>query len=36
VGGVELAVKLGAVEAKWPVSDLHDLWWNAIARAMSA
>ncbi|MGA2173937.1 MAG: phosphoribosylformylglycinamidine synthase subunit PurL [Verrucomicrobiota bacterium] len=36
VGGGELSVKLGALEVKWPVTDLHDLWWNALARAMSA
>jgi phosphoribosylformylglycinamidine synthase len=36
VGGGDLSVKLGALEVKWPVAELHDLWWNAIARAMSA
>jgi phosphoribosylformylglycinamidine synthase len=35
VGGSELAIKAGAWESKWPLAELYDLWWNAIARAMS-
>src|SRR5687767_2898639 len=33
VGGDALVIKTDA-ELKWPVAELHDLWWNAIARAM--
>jgi phosphoribosylformylglycinamidine synthase II len=36
VGGSELTVKAGAWEGKWPLAELHDLWWNAIARVMSS
>jgi phosphoribosylformylglycinamidine synthase subunit PurL len=35
VGGSELTLKAGAWEGKWPLAELHDLWWNAIARAMA-
>jgi phosphoribosylformylglycinamidine synthase subunit PurL len=34
VGGSELTIKAGAWEGKWPLAELHDFWWNAIARAM--
>jgi phosphoribosylformylglycinamidine synthase len=34
VGGGELAIKRGDAECKWAVAQLHDAWWNAIARAM--
>jgi phosphoribosylformylglycinamidine synthase len=34
VGGDTLAIKRGAAEYKWPLAQLHDPWWNAIARAM--
>jgi phosphoribosylformylglycinamidine synthase len=34
VGGDELVIKRGAAEYKWPLANLHDLWWNSIARAM--
>ncbi|MGP8200557.1 MAG: phosphoribosylformylglycinamidine synthase subunit PurL [Limisphaerales bacterium] len=34
VGGSELVIKRGGAECKWPVAQLHDAWWNAIARAM--
>ena len=34
VGGDALIIKTES-ELKWPVADLHDLWWNAIARAMA-
>jgi phosphoribosylformylglycinamidine synthase len=35
VGGDQLAVKTAAGEFSVPVAGLHDLWWNAIARAMA-
>jgi len=34
VGGDHLAIKLPGEEFSCPVADLHDLWWNSIARAM--
>jgi phosphoribosylformylglycinamidine synthase len=33
-GGSELVIKNGDVECKWALAELHDLWWNSIARAM--
>jgi phosphoribosylformylglycinamidine synthase len=35
VGGEALAVKVGESEFSAPVRELHDGWWNAIARTMS-
>jgi phosphoribosylformylglycinamidine synthase len=35
VGGDQLTVKTGAGEFSVPVAELHDRWWNAIARAMA-
>lgn len=35
VGGDRLVIKTASEELAWPVAELHDLWWNAIARAMS-
>jgi phosphoribosylformylglycinamidine synthase len=35
VGGSELTIKAAAWEGNWPVAELYDLWWNAIARAMA-
>jgi phosphoribosylformylglycinamidine synthase len=35
VGGDQLTIKTGAGEFSAPVAGLHDLWWNAIARAMA-
>lgn len=32
VGGDALAVKTRRGEWRWPVAELHDLWWNSIAR----
>jgi phosphoribosylformylglycinamidine synthase len=29
-----LQIKTAAGDFSWPVAELHDLWWNAIARAM--
>jgi phosphoribosylformylglycinamidine synthase len=34
VGGNELKIKTAGPELVWPVAELHDLWWNAIARVM--
>jgi phosphoribosylformylglycinamidine synthase len=34
VGGEALAIKTSASESTWQTSELHDLWWNSIARAM--
>ena len=34
VGGDSLAIKTGAGEFSWALAELHDLWWNAIGRAM--
>ena len=34
VGGDKLSIKTAAGEFSWPVAEMHDLWWNAIARAM--
>jgi phosphoribosylformylglycinamidine synthase len=35
VGGDQLTIKTSAGEFSAPVTELHDLWWNAIARAMA-
>jgi phosphoribosylformylglycinamidine synthase len=35
VGGEQLSIKTGQAEFSVPVSELHDAWWNAIARAMA-
>ena len=35
VGGEVLTVKTAGGEFTAPVSELHDAWWNAIARAMA-
>ena len=34
VGGDALKLKTPAAEFSAPVADLHDLWWNSIARTM--
>jgi phosphoribosylformylglycinamidine synthase subunit PurL len=34
VGGDKLAIKTAQAEWSWSLPRLHDLWWNAIARAM--
>jgi phosphoribosylformylglycinamidine synthase subunit PurL len=36
VGGDTLTVRTGEAEFAWKVDELHDLWWNSIARAMNA
>ena len=35
VGGDQLAIKTGADEFSVPVTELHDAWWNSIARVMA-
>jgi phosphoribosylformylglycinamidine synthase len=35
VGGNNLTVKTAAVEFSAPLAELHDAWWNSIARAMA-
>jgi phosphoribosylformylglycinamidine synthase subunit PurL len=35
VGGEQLTVKAAAAEFSAPVAELHDGWWNSIARAMA-
>jgi phosphoribosylformylglycinamidine synthase len=35
IGGDQLVIKAGSVELVWPVNELHDLWWNSIARIMA-
>ncbi len=35
VGGDQLTVKTSAGEFSVPAAELHDQWWNAIARAMA-
>ncbi|HWY29104.1 MAG TPA: AIR synthase related protein, partial [Candidatus Acidoferrum sp.] len=35
VGGDQLTIKTAQAEFSVPVSELHDAWWNAIARAMA-
>jgi phosphoribosylformylglycinamidine synthase II len=36
VGGSRLMIKTKAKELQWETTELHDLWWNSIARAMAA
>ncbi len=36
VGGPTLTVKVDQRQFQWPLEQLHDLWWNSIARAMQA
>jgi phosphoribosylformylglycinamidine synthase len=35
VGGGQLTIKTTAGEFSAPVAELHDVWWNSIARAMA-
>jgi phosphoribosylformylglycinamidine (FGAM) synthase-like enzyme len=35
VGGDKLTIKAVSGESNWPLSELHDAWWNSIARAMA-
>lgn len=34
VGGDSLKIKTPPAELSWQLTELHDLWWNSIARAM--
>jgi phosphoribosylformylglycinamidine synthase len=34
IGGDSLRIKAPACEFSWQITELHDLWWNSIARAM--
>ena len=34
VGGDKLTLKTGCGEFSWDLREMHDLWWNSIARAM--
>jgi phosphoribosylformylglycinamidine synthase len=36
VGGTELKIKLADRELSWSLAELHDAWWNSIARIMRA
>jgi phosphoribosylformylglycinamidine synthase len=36
VGGEELRLKTGRGEWSWPLAELHDLWWNSLARLMAS
>jgi hypothetical protein len=35
VGADSLTIKTPGKELSWKIAELHDLWWNAIARAMA-
>ena len=35
VGGDKLTVKTAGGEFSAPLTELHDAWWNSIARAMA-
>ena len=35
VGGEKLTVKTATNEFSTPLAEMHDLWWNSIARAMA-
>jgi phosphoribosylformylglycinamidine synthase II len=35
VGGEKLTIRTGAGELSTPLTELHDSWWNSIARAMA-
>ena len=35
VGGTTLNIKTARGESSWDLTDLYDLWWNAIARRMA-
>ena len=35
VGGDQLTVKTAGSECSTPLTELHDAWWNSIARAMA-
>ncbi len=35
VGGTQLKIKTVGKSLAWPLTELHDVWWNSIARAMA-
>jgi hypothetical protein len=35
VGGDKLTIKIGEQDFSTSVAELHDAWWNSIARAMA-
>ena len=35
VGGETLSIRSGTAALEAPVAELHDIWWNAIARSTS-
>jgi len=35
VGGDKLLIKTSSGEFSWHLVELHDVWWNSIARAMT-
>ncbi|HEV3408845.1 MAG TPA: hypothetical protein VG095_01000, partial [Chthoniobacterales bacterium] len=34
VGGDELRIRVGEEDFRWPIAELHDLWFNSIRRAV--
>jgi hypothetical protein len=34
VGGKTLQIKTSNANVNWELTQLHDIWWNTIARAM--
>lgn len=34
VGGEKLTIRHGATQCAWHLEELHDLWWNALAKIM--
>jgi phosphoribosylformylglycinamidine synthase len=36
VGGSKLSIKTSKAEFEWETAELHNLWWNSIARAMAS
>ena len=35
-GGDTLDIVSGEIHLSWQLSELHDVWWNTIARAMES
>jgi phosphoribosylformylglycinamidine synthase subunit PurL len=36
VGGTDLKIKTATGDFAWPLTELHDSWWNSIRRAMES
>ncbi|MDQ6622248.1 MAG: hypothetical protein M3Y86_02010, partial [Verrucomicrobiota bacterium] len=36
VGGDALQIRLADQTHRWPIAEIHDLWFNAIARAVNS